>query len=114
MIDFQQLPLQIMLIIASLTALYYVVTKVKKSKMQIEDTVFWVVFAFGILIISIFPNIVFFFSDLLNIESPTNLLYLIIIFILIVNQFRLSRKLSEVKNTVKTIVQNRAIENNEK
>ncbi len=110
----EQLPLQIMLITASILTLAYITHKVKKSKMQIDDTVFWIVFSFAILIIAIFPSIIFFFSSLLVIESPTNLLYLIIIFILIVNQFRMTQKLSETKNTMKTIIQLRAIENNEK
>ncbi len=110
----EQFLLQITLFIASLLTLFYIVNKVKKAKMQIEDTVFWIVFSLAILIISIFPQIIFSFSKFFNIESPTNLIYLLIIFILIVNQFRMDRKLSELKNQIKTIIQNRAIEENEK
>ncbi len=105
---------RLMLISVSFITLFYIIVKVKKSKMQIEDTIFWVLFSLLFLILSIFPSIIFYFSNLLDLEDPTNLLYLGIIFILIVNQFRMQQKLSSLKNQVKTIIQNRAIENNEK
>ncbi len=103
---------RLMLISVSVITLCFIIFKVKKSKMQIEDTVFWVLFSLLFLCISLFPTIVFFFSNLLNLEDPTNLLYLGIIFILIINQFRMQQKLSLLRNQVKTLIQNRAIENN--
>ncbi len=105
---------RLMLTTVSLSTLFYIISKVKKSKMQIEDTVFWILFSISILLLSLFPSIVFYFSNLLNLDDPTNLLYLGIIFILIVNQFRMQQKLSLLKNQVKTIIQNRAIENIDK
>ncbi len=105
---------RLMLISFSLITLFHIISKVKKSKMQIEDTVFWVLFSLSFLVISIFPTIVFYFANLLSLEDPTNLLYLGIIFILIVNQFRMQQKLSGLKDQVKTIIQNRAIEENKK
>ena len=49
--------LRIILILASVLMLIYMVRKVRKSKVQIERTVFWIVFGIFIIVISIFPKI---------------------------------------------------------
>ena len=53
--------LRVILIASSLAMLAFVIRKVKKSKMQIEYTVFWVLFGVLLLFISLVPQIVYFF-----------------------------------------------------
>ena len=65
--------LRVILIASSLAMLAFVIRKVKKSKMQIEYTVFWVLFGVLLLFISLVPQIVYFFAKLIGIQSPTNL-----------------------------------------
>ena len=50
--------LRVILIASSLAMLAFVIRKVKKSKMQIEYTVFWVLFGVLLLFISLVPQIV--------------------------------------------------------
>ena len=47
--------LRVILIASSLAMLAFVIRKVKKSKMQIEYTVFWVLFGVLLLFISLVP-----------------------------------------------------------
>ena len=79
--------LRVILIASSLAMLAFVIRKVKKSKMQIEYTVFWVLFGVLLLFISLVPQIVYFFAKLIGIQSPTNLVLAFIIFILVIKQF---------------------------
>ena len=51
--------LRIILILASVLMLIYMVRKVRKSKVQIERTVFWIVFGIFIIVISIFPKVIY-------------------------------------------------------
>ena len=80
--------LRVILIASSLAMLAFVIRKVKKSKMQIEYTVFWVLFGVLLLFISLVPQIVYFFAKLIGIQSPTNLVLAFIIFKTVFNDDR--------------------------
>jgi len=97
---------------AVLTMCYFLV-KIRKSKAQIEDIIFWLLFSLGIIVISVFPQIIIYFADLLSVQSPVNFLYLVIIFVLLVRLFSLTLKLSALDNKVKKLVQKEALKNAE-
>jgi hypothetical protein len=84
----------IILIAASVIATCSVMIKIRRAKMQIEDAVFWVLFSFLLIILALFPPVLFFFTGLLKMQSPANLLFLIIIFLLFAKVFSMSVKLS--------------------
>ena len=74
----------------------------------------WIVLAFAMVIIAIFPEVVYFFAGLIGIESPTNALYLIIIFILLVLVFYLFMKTSVLENKINRMIEKFAIEQKDK
>ncbi|MBQ7816830.1 MAG: DUF2304 domain-containing protein, partial [Oscillospiraceae bacterium] len=81
----------------------------RKSAVRIEDTFFWIFFSVVIIILALFPRIPYKLSALLGFQSPINLVYLVIIFVLIVNQFLMSLKISKLTIKQKELVQAIAI-----
>lgn len=105
--------LRIVLVIISVLSCYYVLRKIRKSQIQIEDSIFWIVFSGIILILSIFPQIAYFCSGMIGIESPVNFVFLVFIFILLFKIFLMSIKISQMEDKMRNLVQNIAIHNEE-
>ena len=101
--------LRIILILASVLMLIYMVRKVRKSKVQIERTVFWIVFGIFIIVISIFPKVIYWTASVLGIQSPANLVWITVIFILLVKQFMTTLELSELETKFKNLVEEIAL-----
>ncbi len=105
--------LNVILIIGALATSVFILFRVRRSKVQIEDSIFWLVFSGIVFLLSIFPQMAYFFSRLLGFEAPVNFIYLVIIFILIVHQFWLTMRLSQTNNRLKEVIQRKAIDDHE-
>jgi hypothetical protein len=103
--------LRILLSFVSLVVLFFALRKIRKSQVYIESTIFWLLFMFGLVIISIFPGIAVFFSNLIGIESPANFIFLCIIFLLLLKLFNLSLQLSKLQYQIQQLSQIIALEN---
>lgn len=106
--------LRFALFAGSILTFIFINSYIKKSRVRIEDTMFWMVFSAVLVVIGIFPQIPMFFSRLLNIESPANFVFLVIIFVLLVHQFFLSMKLSQTELKLRELIQTLAIENKDR
>jgi len=102
--------LRIILSVVSVIVLFFVLKKIRKSQVHIENTIFWILFMFGLVIISIFPGIAVFFSNLIGIESPANFIFLCIIFLLLLKLFNLSLQLSKLQYQIQQLSQIIALE----
>ncbi len=106
--------LRIMLIVACLGTFIYIRRKIRQSKLKMDEAIFWMLFSFILLIMSIFPQIPAWIAYKMGFVSTVNLIYLVIIFLLIIKTFAMSRKISELEEKLKQLVQNIGISNNEK
>ena len=102
--------LRILLAVISIWNFWYVVYKIRKSKLQIEHSVFWIFFSFVLIMMSIFPQLVYWLTELIGIQSPVNLVFLAIIFILIVRNFSITLELSQTETKLKNLVQEIALD----
>lgn len=100
---------RIVLVLVSLATFFIIVKKIRNAKVQIEVSLFWIVFAVGLMILSLFPQIVDVIADILGIYSSTNAIFLLVIFILLVHQFLNSLKISQLENRMKDLVQELAV-----
>lgn len=107
------LVLRILLIIASIITLLSMMRKIRKSKLQIEYAIFWVCFLSLVIIIAIFPEIVYFIARIIGIRSPVNIVFLIIIFVLILKVFNQTLEISQLEYKIQEIVQEMALKENE-
>ena len=86
--------LQIGLFGVSLATLIYVLYNVVKDKMNIHYAMIWIIWSIGIVIISIFPEIIYFISNMIGIQTPVNTVFLVMIFLLYILSFYVNMKLS--------------------
>ena len=107
------LQLRALLVAASLLLFIYLIHKIKKSQMKIEDSVYWIFLSICFLILSIFPNLAMIVGKWMGIESTVNLVFLVIIFILLVKSFLQSIKISQMEFKLNSLVQEIAIKNYE-
>lgn len=104
--------LQLILIIASISTLLFMFFKIRKSQIVIEDSLFWVLFSFWLIIFSVFPQSADYLSKLVGVESTVNFLFLSIIFIIFIKLFYMTLKISKLETKIKTLAQKIAIEQN--
>ena len=101
--------IRICLILGSLATAGFILRRVRKAQVQIEDTIFWFIFSGLLLLLSVFPEIAYYASYLLGFQAPINFVYLFIIFVLMVNQFFMSVRLSQMDNKVRKLAQRVAL-----
>lgn len=106
--------LRVALIAVSLFMVIYALFKIRRAQLDIDDTVFWILFPALLLLISIFPGIAFFFANLLGIASPANFVFLFVIFFLFFKLFTVSVELSVQKHRLSHLVQSLALLEEEK
>ena len=100
--------LRAVLIVVSIIATRELLVRIRKSRMQIEDSVFWVLLAFLCILLALFPRVLYFFTDLLNMRSPANLLFMFMIALLLYKCFQMSMHISVLR--IRTLAQDQALE----
>jgi hypothetical protein len=96
--------------LSSLIVLTAIVLKIRKSKFQIHDGVFWFLLSILFLVLSIFPQIAVRASELLGIESAANLVFLGVLALVIIKNFLLSVKVSLLEYNLMKLSQRVAVE----
>lgn len=97
------------LIIGAVLTMLAMLRQIRKKKVQIDSTIFWIVFSFILVLMAVFPNIVSRFARLLGIISPANLVMAGIILILIIKMFLMTLEISEMKTKLRELAQNTAL-----
>lgn len=104
----------IALIIACVVTAIFVFRKIKKSQFKIGDTLYWLFFCLFLLVMSIFPKVVFWASDTIGFESPSNFIFVVIIFLLLIKIFLLDARVAKVEDKLTKLAQKYAIDNETK
>ena len=104
------LSLRIILIVAAIAVVAYLLRSVKRSKMRIEDTLFWVILGVIILLFAIVPQTVTALAGLLGIASEQNFVFLFFIFVLAARAFFNSRDNSDQETKLRELTQQIALE----
>lgn len=97
--------LQIILIIASSALFVYIFNMVRIKRLELRYALTWILTSFSFIILSVFPRVLNFVSQVLHVKEPVNTLFLSIIFFLIIIIFTLTLALSRNANRVKTLIQ---------
>ncbi len=101
--------LRIILIVASLATFISLINRIRRSKLRIDDAIFWVFFSIMLVTVAVFPRIVYILSDIIGMQSPANMVYLIIIFLLIMKIFAMSLHMSIMEEKLYKLVQDMAL-----
>lgn len=103
------LPIRVLLILGSLATMLFMLRRIRKSQVQIEDTLFWLLFGAGILIISIWPGIIYTIAYALGFQSPMSMVYLLMIFVLLIKQFFMTLRISQLDSKLRSLTQKVAL-----
>lgn len=101
--------LRVLLLIAALCTAFWILSKIRKSQVSMNDAIFWIVFAFMLSALGLFPQLSFIMSEAIGIISPANFVYLIVIFMLLLKLFALSIKVSQLENKLALVASELAI-----
>lgn len=92
--------LRIILIIVSLCSLTFCASKIRRSSLKSDSTIFWFALAMVIVLLSLFPNIAIYFSALIGVESPANFIFLVMIFLLFYKVFQQTLAISKLEEQI--------------
>lgn len=104
--------LRIILFIASVLTCIYIARKLRKSQIQVMDTVFWIGISVIFIVLSIFPQIAVWVSELMGFQAPVNFIFLLMIFLLLIRCFLLSIRVSQLDDKVRNLAEEIAIREN--
>lgn len=105
--------LRVMLIVGALLSLLVVVRQVKRERILVEDSVFWVVLSFFFVVLAVFPGIAISLAHALGFMSASNFVYLAIIVLLLWKAFTSSAEISRLKTRVNELAQEIALSRKE-
>ena len=102
--------LRIFLIIGAVLTLMFFVSNIRRSRLKINHSIFWIFFGTVLLILALIHDSVFRVSELLGFQSPSNLVYLIVIFLLLIKEFSTTMRISKLSEQITSLTQAMAIQ----
>ena len=100
-----QISLKVVLIIITLIYVFLILKSIRKKKLQISFSVFWLITG-GVLIIALLiPNLVESIATLLGFEVPANMIFCITIFVAFYLIFNLTVALSKENRKSTLLIQ---------
>ena len=97
------------LVVVSVGTLTVVLNRIHKAKLNIEDSIFWILLVFMFVVFAVFPVVPDALAGLLGIYSTANFLFLFMIFILIMRLFSMSMRVSSLEDKLRNLVQELAL-----
>lgn len=101
--------LRVSLIVGSLLILFFVMRRIRKSGLEIADSIFWLLISAALIVIAIFPQIAYWASDLLGFDAPVNFVFCCGIVVLLVRTFTQDQKICQLKKKLTTLTQSEAL-----
>lgn len=102
--------LRLFLLFGALCSMGFMLRKIRKNKIKIDDSIFWIIFSAILVLLALFPSITEFAAVKMGVMSPVNLLYLIMHFIVIVLLFHHTVQISKLEEKIKELTQQLALE----
>lgn len=101
------------LLIASLLTASWILRKIYKCKVKLEDAIFWFCMAVFLAIFGIFPDVAYVLADLIGIQAPVNFIFLFMLALIIEKLFTLSIKLSQLEDKITVLSAELALRSND-
>ncbi|WP_346845842.1 DUF2304 domain-containing protein [uncultured Rothia sp.] len=96
-------------LILTLILVVMVLTQVRNQKMKEKYAALWLIISFLIIILVVFPKLLDWLADLVGIETPVNLLFLLAIIMLIGVSLHLTKELSKLGEDTRILAEKAAI-----
>lgn len=92
--------LRVILLVAAVAFVVWILHKIRKLKVKMEDAIFWVIFSVILCVLGLFPEVTYWLTGVVGIMSPANLIFMVIIFLLLEKVFTLSIVVSQLEEKV--------------
>ena len=102
--------LRALCVIGSAITFWLIARRIKKASVRIDDSIFWIVFSFTLLIIAIFPNIPSFLARLFGFQATSNFVFLVVITILLMREFTNTLKISKLNSRLDELIEEHALQ----
>ncbi len=103
------LKLQILIIAALAIALVFIILQIRNRKLDLKYSLTWFFLILALLILTIFPQILTFFSNLAGFGSQMNMLFVSGFLLTLLIIFTLTRAVSKLMDQVRTLTQKVAL-----
>lgn len=95
--------LRVLLLVSAVLTAFWILNRIRRMKVKMEDAIYWVVFAIILCILGLWPELTYWLTTKLRMQSPANLIFLVIIFLLIEKMFTLSIIVSQLEDKVSVL-----------
>lgn len=92
--------LMVLILIGVFVSVIYILLRIQKLKVKMEDTIFWIFFAIVIAVLGTTPQVAYWASNVLGVQSPANLVFLVIIGLLVEKLFSVSMTVSMLEEKI--------------
>ena len=97
--------LQLFMILGAVVLLLIIFAFLKRGLMSVKYSLLWLALAVGLVIAAAFPYVVYVLRDLLDIEMPVNLVFLLMFCFVLVVLLSLSIAISQLADKCKRLTQ---------
>ncbi len=101
--------LRVLLLLSGVITALWILSRIHRAKVRMEDSIFWICLAFVMLVMGAFPSVIYSISNWLGFQAPVNCVFLIIIAILLEKVFTLSIKQSNMEDKMEIMAAEIAI-----
>lgn len=101
--------LRVLLVVCSVVICFFVMRRIRRSCLEVADSVFWLLIAAALIVVAVFPQLAFWASELLGFQAPVNLVFACGILVLLVRTFMQDHKIAVLKRKLTTLAQNEAL-----
>ena len=101
--------LQFFMILGAVALLLIIFLFLKRGLMSVKYSLLWLALAVGLVVFALFPYVVYVLRDLLDIEMPVNLVFLLMFCFVLVVLLSLSIAISQLADKCKRLTQVNAI-----
>lgn len=102
--------LRIALILTAGIFILMVLHHVKQRRLLLKYSLSWLVISLGMILAAVFPRLASLAAGLVQIETPSNLIYLVGLFVLLFLSLRITLRLSKQTSDLREMIQQQAID----
>ena len=99
----------ILMLLAALFIIAFTTHFLRKGRMPEKYALLWYFFGLAVIILSLFPNLMSYFSKLFGFESPANMIFIILIAILLLLDMALTIMIAGQKKKTTLLIQELSI-----
>lgn len=105
--------LRVVLMVSSVLVALFILLRIRKKHLNIDDAMYWLFFSLLILVLGIFPDIAEWAANLIGVDAASNFVFLVMIFLILIKLFYVCIDLSIQKQRLTRLIQRLALMNKE-